>query len=236
MSEVSPDNSDINLEIEEMIDGSNSYSQENTEVEDASSGKLKRDEGSKKTVRTKYIVEENLEIISSSEEIISALIELSEGSSPKIKDLKYIDDYAHEHEGLVYASFCARHININDNKYWASGYVRDAGIKRDKSGYRKLLIVKITIKEVEPIYLLEIVRKVKSDSFFGVIFKPPYNLSFDILENIKDIIASNKGHFLGKNILLFPVEKAVRIKHKWGSMKQRFENVFDVLKEKKIFD
>lgn len=163
-------------------------------------------------------------------------MELTEGSNPKIKDLKYIDDYTKEHENLTYASFCARHINMNDNKYWASGYVRGSGIKRAKSGYRKLLIAKITIEGVKPIYLLEIVRKVKSDSFFGVIFQLPLDLKFDILEEIKDVIASNKGHFVGKNILQFPVKKAVRIKHKWGSMKQRFENVFDVIKEKKIFN
>lgn len=240
VSEVSPDNADVNLEIEEKIenilDASNPYNLENTEVDDASSGKLKGDKSSEKTARTKYVVEENSEVISFSEEIISALMELTEGSIPKIKDLKYIDDYTKEHEDLIYASFCARHINMNDNKYWASGYVRGSGIKRAKSGYRKLLIAKITIEGVKPIYLLEIVRKVKSDSFFGVIFQPPSNLDFDILENIKDVIASNKGHFVGKDILQFPVKKAVRIKHKWGLMKQRFENVFDVIKVKKIFD
>jgi len=240
VSEVSPDNSDINLEIEEeienIINGSNSYNQENIEVEDASSGKLKGDAGSKKTARTKYIVEKNPEIISHSEEIISALLELTEGSIPRIQDLKYIDDNAHEHDELVYTSFCARHINMNDNKYWASGYVRSSGIKKAKSGYRKLLIVKITIEGVKPIYLLEIVRKVKSDSFFGVIFQLPIDLDFDVLEDIKDVIASNKGHFVGKNILQFPIKKAVRMKHKWGLMKQRFENVFDIIKEKKIFD
>jgi len=240
VSEVSPDNSDINLEIEEeienIIDGSNSYNQENIEIEDASSGKLKGDAGSKKTARTKYIVEKNPEIISHSEEIISALLELTEGSIPRIQDLKYIDDNAHEHDDLVYASFCARHINMNDNKYWASGYVRSSGIKKAKSGYRKLLIVKITIEGVKSIYLLEIVRKVKSDSFFGVIFQLSSGLDVDMLEDIKDVIASNKGHFTGKDMLPFPVKKAVRMKHKWGSMKQRFENVFDVIKKKKIFD
>ena len=240
ISEVSPDNSDVNLETEEeienIIDGSNSYSQENIEVEDASSGKLKGDEDSKKTARTKYIVEQNSEIISYSEEIINALIELTEDSAPKIKDLKYIDDYTKEHDDLTYASFCARHINMNDNKYWASGYVRGSGIKRARSGYRKLLLVKITIEEIKPIYLLEIIRKAKSDAFYGVIFQLSSGLEFDVLEDIKDVIASNKGHFIGKGILPFPIKKAVRIKHKWGSMKQRFENVFDVVKEKKIFD
>lgn len=240
VSEVSPDNADTNLEIEEkidsIVDGSNSYSQENTEVEDASSGKLKGDEGSKKTARTKYIVEKNSEIISYSEEIINALMCLTEGSTPKIKDLKYIDDYTKEHDDLTYASFCARHINMNDNKYWASGYVRGSGIKRARSGYRKLLFIKITIEGVKPIYLLEIIRKAKSDAFYGVIFQLSSGLDFDMLEDIKDIIASNKGHFVGKGIFPFPVNKSVRIKHKWGSMKQRFENIFDVVKEKKIFD
>lgn len=240
VSEVSPDNDDVNLEIEDKIenilDASNPYKHKNTEVDDASSGKLKGDKSSEKTARTKYVVEENSEVISFSEEIVSALMELTEGSIPKIKDLKYIDDYTKEHENLTYASFCARHINMNDNKYWASGYVRGSGIKRAKSGYRKLLIAKITIEGVKSIYLLEIVRKVKSDSFFGVIFQLPLDLNFDILEEIKEVIASNKGHYVGKNILPFPVKKAVRIKHKWDSMKQRFGNVFDVIKVNKIFD
>jgi len=240
VSEVSPDNSDLNLEIKEnienIIDASSSYSTENIEVENASSGKMKSDKNSEKTARTKYIVEENPQIIKSSEEIINALVELTQGDNPKIKCIKYIDDNGKEHDGLMYCSFNANHINMNGNKNWASGYVRGSGIKMSKSGYRKLLIIKITLKGIEPIYLLEIVRKIKSDSFFGIIFQLPSDLNFDTLEEIKDVIASNKGHFVGKNILQFPVKKAVRIKHKWDKMKQRFENVFDVIKEKKIFD
>ena len=99
-----------------------------------------------------------------------------------------------------------------------------------------MLFIKITIEGVKPIYLLEIIRKAKSDAFYGVIFQLSSGLDFDMLEDIKDIIASNKGHFVGKGIFPFPVNKSVRIKHKWGSMKQRFENIFDVVKEKKIFD
>jgi hypothetical protein len=240
VSEVSPDNSDLSLEIKEnienIIDASNSYSAENIEVENASSGKMKSDKNSEKTARTKYIIEKNPQVIKSSAEIINALLELTRGDTPKIKCLKYIDDYAKEYDSLIYCSFAKKHINMNENKYWASGYVRGSGIKRAKSGYRKLLIAKITIEGVKSIYLLEIVRKVKRDSFFGVIFQLPIDLDFDVLEDIKDVIASNKGHFVGKNILQFPVKKAVRIKHKWGAMKQRFENVFDVIKEKKIFD
>jgi len=240
VSEVSPDNSDLNLEIKENIENINnpsiSYRTENIEVENASSGKFKNDKNSEKTARTKYIVEENPKVIPYAEEITNALKELTKSPTPKIKDLKYIDDYTKEHENLIYANFADKHINMNDNKYWASGYVRGLGIKRSKAGYRKLLIVKITIEGIKPIYFLEIIRKVKSDHFFGVIFQLSSDLDFDALEDIKDVIASNKGHFAGKDILPFPVKRAVKIKHKWGSMKQRFENIFDVIQEKKIFD
>ena len=240
VSEVSPDNSDLNLEIKEnignTIDASDSYSAENTEVENASSGKMKSDKNSEKTARTKYVIEENPKVIKTSEEIINALVELTRGDTPKVKCLKYIDDNTKEHDSLIYCSFNANHINMKGNKNWASGYVRGSHNKNAKAGYRKLLIVKIQLERVDPIYLLEIIRKVKSDSFFGVIFQPPSCIEFDTLEEIKDIIASNKGHFIGKNILQFPVKKAVRIKHKWGKMKQRFENVLDIIKEKKIFD
>ena len=237
VSEVSPDNSNINLEIteeiENIIDDSNSYSRENTEVDDASSGKLRGDKGSEKTARTKYIVKENVEVLPFSEETIQALTELTKGPDPKIRDLKYIDDYAKEHDWLTYVNFNASHIGMSGERYWASGYVRSSGIKRSKSGYRKLLIFKITIEGVNSFYLLDIVKKTKSDSFFGIIFQPSYDIDFNLLENIKNVIASNKGHFDGKNILPFPVKRGVKFRHKWGAMKQRFENLFYILKEKK---
>lgn len=239
VSDVSPDNSELNIEqieeIDNIIDSEALYFKEDNAVNSASSGKLKGSEELKSIARTHYTVEETTEKLPLIEEINTALISLMEGENPKILDLMYVDDYGGEHTNLVYASFGAHHIGLSDEKYWASGYVRGAGKKRKRSGYRKLLIAKLQIDGIKPIYYLEIVRKVKSDSFFGLLFQLPSNIDYEMLENIKDVLALNKGHFVGENIAPFPIKNAIRIKHKWGSMKQRFENVFEIIQERKMF-
>ncbi|MFA5426772.1 MAG: hypothetical protein WC279_01040 [Sulfurimonas sp.] len=239
VSDVSPDNSELNIEqieeIDNIIDSENLCFKEDNEVNSASSGKLKGADELKNIARTHYVIDEPHERLPFIEEIDTALTELTRGEEPKLLDIAYIDDYGIEHANLVYSSFSAEHIGLSDEKFWASGYVKNSGIKRSKSGYRKLYIVKITIRDMQPMYLLEIVRKVKSDSFFGLVFQLSADIDYTMLENIKNVLASNKGHFVGENITPFPINNAIRIKHKWGSMKQRFENVFEIIKERKLF-
>lgn len=239
VSDVSPDNSELDIEqIEELdniIDAENLYFKEDNEVDRASSGKLKSGEVLKNIARTHYTVEETTEKLPLIEEINIALTALMKGKNPKILDLVYVDDYGVEHTNLVYSSFGAHHIGINDVKNWASGYVRGSGKRRKESGYRKILIVKVLIQGKKPIYYLEIVRKVKSDAFYGLLFQLSANLDFNTFEKIKKVLALNKGHVDGKNKVPFPVGNAVKLKHKWGSMEQRLSSVFEVVKEGEIF-
>lgn len=239
VSEVFPDNTELNIEpieeIDNIVDSRNSYSTENNNVESASSGKLKGGEDSENIARTKYIIDKYPDRLPLIDEVAVALHELMKEKDSKVENLVYIDDYGIEHNNLLYTSFSNDHINLNDNKFWASGYVKNSGIKKSKSGFRKLLIVKITIDKMKPIYLLEIVRKVKSDSFYGLLFQLPSNLDYPMLEDIKYVLASNKGHFTGQNIIVFPIKNAIRMKHKWGSMKQRLNNVFKIVKQRKLF-
>ena len=60
-------------------------------------------------------------------------------------------------------------------------------------------------------------------------------LNFSDLETIKYIIASNKGHFKGKNIKPFPF-KAAKFKHSWGKMNERLNNICENIKQSDIFD
>jgi len=239
VSDVSPDNSELNIEqieeIDDIIDSENLYFKEDNEVDSASSGKLRGGEALKNIARTHYTVEETTEKLPLIEEINTALTALMEEENPKILDLMYVDDYGGEHTNLVYASFGAHHIGLSDEKNWASGYIRGSGKKRKESGYRKILIVKLLIKGIKPIYYLEIVRKVKSDAFYGLLFQVSENLDFDTFEKIKKVLALNNGHVDGKNKVPFPVSNAVKLKHKWDFMKQRLSNVFEIVQERGIF-
>jgi len=239
VSDVSPDNSELDIEqveeIDNIIDSENLYFKEDSEVDSASSGKLRAGEALKNIARTHYIVEETTEKLPLIEEINTALAALMEGNEPKILDLMYVDDYGGEHTNLVYASFSANHIGLSDEKNWASGYVRGSGKKRKESGYRKLLIVKLLIDGIKPIYYLEIVRKVKSDTFYGLLFQLSVNLDYNTFEKIKEVLALNKGHLGGKNKVPFPVSNAVNVRHKWGSMKQRLSTVFGVVQKGDFF-
>lgn len=240
VSEVSPDNDDLDLQIEDIIIHVNdkqhyNYSQEEEEAEGASSGKLKGDKGSKKIARTHYVIEANPERLPLMKEIEDALQKLMDEN--KILNLQYIDDNTDEHGTLLYCSFNENHINLNDNKFWASGYVKGSGIKKSKAGYRKLLIVKITLEGISPFYLLEIDRKVKSDSFYGVFFNTGNEpLSMELLEDIKYVLASNRGRFDGKEIKPFPVDKAAKFRHQKESMKQRLSNALKIIEVKKVLD
>lgn len=239
VSEVSPNNDDLNCNLDEEIiivdnNANNNYVKQNNEIEAASSGKLSGKNSSKKIARTTYVIEENPEEIDEIKEIIDALETLKENNT--IVELFYIDDIAEKHNNLVYTNFHEHHINLNENKYWASGYKKSSGIKKSKSGYRKLLIVRLKIDGKQPLYILEIIRKVKSDSFYGIIFQPIEELNFSLLEEIKYAVASNKGHFKGEKIYPFPIKKIALYRHTWGNMLQRFENIIDIIKIKKTFD
>lgn len=237
VSEVVPNNEELDMEIIEAIkvgdSNSNQYIKETKNVEAASSGRLSGSNDSEKVAMTKYIVEEDPKRLDYAIEIENSLNELvSEGF---IKSIKYIDDFAVEHNQLVYASFNQDYINLNGNKRWVSGYIKGSGIKKSNAGYRKLLIIKINMDIIKPFYLIEIIRKIESDKFKGIVFQLANTADQSILEDIKRVIATNKGHF-NKGKRPFPVKKSAQYKHKWGNMKKRFENIFEAIKEKKIFE
>ena len=95
------------------------------------------------------------------------------------------------------------------------------------------MIVTFKIEGKHPLYLIEIIRKLKSDSFYGIIFQPNEKLSFSKLEEIKHIIASNKGQFKSKESISFPIKKIIIYRHTWGKMLQRFENLNEIIKNTK---
>lgn len=238
VSEVSPNNDNLYCEIEEdvtVVNGNDkNYIKDDNEVNGASSGRFSERKDSINIARTEYIIEENPDKVDFIREVIDAFETLIINN--EIKKLVYVDDRVLEHENLIYASFNSHHINLNENKYWASGYTKSSGIKKSESGYRKLLIVNFEIEGKQPLYLLEIIKKVESDSFYGVIFQLEEKLTFSKLEEIKYIIASNKGHFKGKDIYPFPVNKMALYRHTWGKMVQRFRNIIELINEKDIFD
>ena len=238
VSEVSPDNNDIDCDIDEEItivdnNSFNSYSKNDVKIDGASSGKFSGQQGSQKIARTAYIVEENPIEINEIKEITDTLLSFIDTRT--IQKLVFIDDHANEHNNLVYMSFNAHHIQLNDNKFWASGYKKGSGISKKKSGYRKLLLVKFDIEGKNPLYLLEIIRKADSDAFYGLIFQTVHELKFSDLETIKYVIASNKGHFKGENLRPFPF-KAAKFKHTWGKMNERLNNICENIKQSDLFD
>jgi hypothetical protein len=176
-------------------------------------------------------VEENPKEIIYIKEVTDALEILKNNGT--FTEFFYIDDWANKHVNLVYSSFHYHHIDINDNKNWASAYTKSSGVKKSEAGYRKLLIVTFKIEGKRPLYLIEIIRKVKSDSFYGIIFQPNEELSFSKLEEIKYIIASNKGQFRSKESIPFPIKKIIVYRHTWGKMLQRFENLNEIIKNAK---
>ncbi|MCK9490748.1 MAG: hypothetical protein M0Q24_01550 [Sulfurimonas sp.] len=237
VSETKPDNDELDFEVEEEIQvddtQATSYKQEKKDVKTASSGKLSGTKDSEKVAMTKYVVDENPPRLDYALEIENSLNELI--SKGTIKSIKYIDDFAVEHDQLVYASFSQDHINLDGSKYWASGYIKGSGIGRSRAGYRKLLIIKIKIDGLKPFYIIEVIRKVESDKFKGIVFQTEGAVNQIMLEDIKRVIAINKGHF-NKRKKPFPVRKSAQYKHKWGDMTKRFENVFESLKVKNIFE
>ncbi len=236
VSEVTPNNNRLNCEVEEEVliiknENNNKYKKTDVEVDGASSGKLSGKESSKKIARTIYTVEENPKEITYIKEVTDALEILRNNGT--FTNFFYIDDLANEHSNLVYASFHKHHIDINDNKKWASAYIKSSSVKKSEAGYRKLLIVTFKIEGKHPLYLIEIIRKLKSDSFYGIIFQPNEKLSFSKLEEIKHIIASNKGQFKSKESISFPIKKIIIYRHTWGKMLQRFENLNEIIKNTK---
>lgn len=232
VSEVSPNNSQLNCDVNEEVviirnEKNNKYKKTDVEVEGASSGKLSGKESSKRIARTIYTVEENPKEITYIKEVTDALEILRNNGT--FREFFYIDDRANKHSNLVYASFHDHHIDINDNKNWASAYTKSSGVKKSEAGYRKLLIVTFKIEGKRPLYLIEIIRKVKSDSFYGIIFQLNEELSFSKLEEIKYIIASNKGQFRSKESIPFPIKKIIVYRHTWGKMLQRFENLNEII-------
>jgi hypothetical protein len=236
VSEVSPNNNQLNCDVDEEVviiknENNNKYKKTDVEVDGASSGKLSGKEGSKRIARTIYTVEENPKEIIYIKEVTDALEILKNNGT--FTEFFYIDDWANKHVNLVYSSFHYHHIDINDNKNWASAYTKSSGVKKSEAGYRKLLIVTFKIEGKRPLYLIEIIRKVKSDSFYGIIFQPNEELSFSKLEEIKYIIASNKGQFRSKESIPFPIKKIIVYRHTWGKMLQRFENLNEIIKNAK---
>ena len=236
VSEVSPNNNQLNCDVDEEVviiknENNNKYKKTDVEVDGASSGKLSGKEGSKRIARTIYTVEENPKEIIYIKEVTDALEILKNNGT--FTEFFYIDDWANKHVNLVYSSFHYHHIDINDNKNWASAYTKSSGVKKSEAGYRKLLIVTFKIEGKRPLYLIEIIRKVKSDSFYGIIFQPNEELSFSKLEEIKYIIASNKGQFRSKESIPFPIKKIIVYRHTGGKMLQRFENLNEIIKNTK---
>ncbi|RLA83675.1 MAG: hypothetical protein DRG78_03610 [Epsilonproteobacteria bacterium] len=243
LSEVKPNNSNLDIEskkditMSEVTGTSGSYNEDKKDVISASSGKLSGGKGSEKVARVEYKINillnpKQLELI---EEINTALLELVDEEN-NLAGIFYIDDMTNEHNSLVYSSFNYHHIDTNGKDSWASGYIKGSGIKKKKSGYRKLLIVKLVFEDIKPIYLLEIIRKSSTEAFYGIFFQPTHNLDYEQLEEVKKVIVKNKGRFKGKEIIQFPIEKVVKFKHKWGSMKDRFRKIFIRMQIKKTFN
>lgn len=239
MSEVSPNNNRLNCDVDEEVviiinENNNKYKKIDVEVDGVSSGKLSGKESSKRIARTIYTVEENPKEIISIKEVTDALEILKNNGT--FTEFFYIDDWANKHVNLVYLSFHEHHIDINDIKNWASAYIKSSRVKKSEAGYRKLLVITFKIEGKRPLYLIEIVRKVKSNSFYGIIFQPYKELSFSKLEEIKYVIACNKGQFRSKKSIPFPIRRIILYKHTWGKMIQRFENIIEIIKENDIFN
>jgi hypothetical protein len=242
VSEVSPDSEDLEIEIEEIPDeviDTETYQKDvpSKPTNVISPGKFSSSNnstgighaqfGNKKTINTT-----SLPLMQEIETVLEKL-----KNDQQIEALNYIDDDTDEHNVLMYCSFDKSHINLNANKFWASGYIKGSQIKKSKSGYRKLLIVKITKKDMEPFYLLEIGRKAKSEHYYGVFFNPPNGkLTLKELLDIKKVIVSNKGRFDGHGFQPFPIRRAVNFRHIWGAMEKRFLNAFEIIKTKNILE
>lgn len=228
VSEVKPDLEGLNYESIDLTEEDNESVEKKSYIKtslvtSASSGKTSESNMSKNIARTKYIIDKNPKKIESLAEISESLFTLENNST--IKNLYFIDDYGNEYKELIYANFGSKHINLNNNGNWAY-------INKEKQSFRKLLIAKFTIsKSNKTIYILEIMKKNKSDSFYGVLFQINNSLSYEIIEKIKSQIASNKGHFRGKNIISFPIENHNLYRHKWGSMLDRFKSIFQKLEK-----
>lgn len=169
------------------------------EVKALSSGEKNYRKGSKGIAAAKQGPIKTGENLSNVEWAIKELNDLANDPKSNVACFAYIGKNCAERTVPTFCYITESEMLQNHNRKW---YLYDKSKKKDnkdentKGGlrYRKFLIVRITLKDNQTIYLLEIEQK-GNEAFSGLLFRTNCDLSHQSIEELLLKIINNEGRF-----------------------------------------
>ncbi len=175
----------------------------------------------------------------------NALIKLANNDELPIESLIYIDENADLFHNFKLAIFPIKLFGKKGIGKWPSiadsPYQDDEDNKKQKITSRKLLLVKIILKNATSAYLLEIERRPNDNGFCGIVFNIEEQLTSENLYDLLETISRNKGQYRKyENRLSVEVKLPILIhhiyNHSWiqNSVEKKMDKVIRMA-ENKVF-